>query len=465
MLVFQTQFSINNDATIQQLKDVGIKWILGSPHTSFKEEDLVSDEINFSYKNADEAIQIIESSNTSYEGLGIRYEKSGNSNDYWVTEVVGAKYENDYKITIQIFWQSDIGSRQIPKPKRPHIVKLILDEFGVAKDGELEVRDSAYNLNEQDLGLVDKIINGETSNKMPIVYISRQDDDTLFVDPKVITYHILGLAHVIVEPNRSFSYKLMDLSARQNVYGGAVGIYWPENMNHTRLFPYGKLHTPTDMGKKITDIIRETLISQKIDRKVTWAYIKELHFKNKLATLKEKGEVELDEYIRNFDEELKAKDEQVEQLENTINNLRQQLKGLRLKDENNSLLQAGENEELYPNEYNDLILTILNNELKNIQDKTRKKILLESLLASNQISGFKKQFMKKLHDVFDNYTSLSPKKRQILKGLNFEISEEGKHYKLKYKNYPAFQFTFAKTTSDNRAGKNNISTIKNNLFY
>ncbi len=301
---------------------------------------------------------------------------------------------------------------------------------------------------------------------MPVIYISVSDDNKPYINPENVAHHLAGMAHVIVEPDRAFSYKIMELTSRQNVYLGAVGIYWPYGMGNTRLFPYGKYQAPSDLEKDITRIVKEALLSQQLVREATWSYLKDLHFKTKIKLLRDKGSTELNEYMFTFDGELEAKNEQIHFLGLEINRLRTHINALNKEVQTeSSILTPGEEEELYPNEYNDLLITILHSELQNAEEGSRKALLLNSLINANKISGYKNRIIDGLKEVFDNFSKLSPRDKQVLQDIGFTISEEGKHHKLIFKNDKRYQFTVAKTASDYKAGKNNISTIKNKLFY
>ena len=63
-----------------------------------------------------------------------------------------------------------------------------------------------------------------------------------------------------------------------------------------------------------------------------------------------------------------------------------------------------------------------------------------------------------------NYSGLNKKLNQELKQLGFTITEDGKHYKLTYFDDNRYTITMAKTPSDGRAGKNNVSEINKKLF-
>ncbi|MBZ2061554.1 hypothetical protein K1J01_04025 [Streptococcus sanguinis] len=63
-----------------------------------------------------------------------------------------------------------------------------------------------------------------------------------------------------------------------------------------------------------------------------------------------------------------------------------------------------------------------------------------------------------------DYNGLNGKLKQDLKQLGFSVSDDGKHYKLTYFNDKRYIIPMAKTPSDGRAGKNNVSNINNKVF-
>ena len=57
-----------------------------------------------------------------------------------------------------------------------------------------------------------------------------------------------------------------------------------------------------------------------------------------------------------------------------------------------------------------------------------------------------------------SYTHLDVYKRQLI-DLGFEITEDGKHYKVTYYGDDRYHTVFAKTPSDGRSGKNNAQAV------
>ena len=71
---------------------------------------------------------------------------------------------------------------------------------------------------------------------------------------------------------------------------------------------------------------------------------------------------------------------------------------------------------------------------------------------------------KTLKNLFKDYKNLSGVKKQVLKEMGFEITDDGKHYRLTYYGDDRYKTTIAKTGSDWREGKNIAATILKNMM-
>ncbi len=66
--------------------------------------------------------------------------------------------------------------------------------------------------------------------------------------------------------------------------------------------------------------------------------------------------------------------------------------------------------------------------------------------------------------ILRNYDGMSAKTKQALNDLGFEITEDGKHYKVAYYGNGRYQTTYSKTPSDGRTGKNSAQQTINMVF-
>jgi len=99
--------------------------------------------------------------------------------------------------------------------------------------------------------------------KNPIVYVSASFYGGYTLDVNRLANDLSGMAHVVVEPNRPFSLRLKLEANSENVYGGSIGIYWPDGGGR-RSFFLGKTHeTPDELAKAIFDEVRLALTNRR----------------------------------------------------------------------------------------------------------------------------------------------------------------------------------------------------------
>lgn len=127
-------------------------------------------------------------------------------------------------------------------------------------------------------------------------------------------------------------------------------------------------------------------------------------------------------------------------------------------------LSNGSEKEFFQDEKKELILSVLSDSLASIKEDTRRKDIVQDIIQQNTIKdvlGKKREEVKRL---LTDYSGINGKLRQELQQLGFTITEDGKHYKLTYFNDKRYIIHMAKTPSDGRAGKNNVSNINNKVF-
>lgn len=71
---------------------------------------------------------------------------------------------------------------------------------------------------------------------------------------------------------------------------------------------------------------------------------------------------------------------------------------------------------------------------------------------------------ERLKTLMTGYKTMSAPMRQELMDMGFDISEDGKHYKLTYRNDPRYYTTISKSGSDHREGKNIVSKITRTML-
>lgn len=102
--------------------------------------------------------------------------------------------------------------------------------------------------------------------------------------------------------------------------------------------------------------------------------------------------------------------------------------------------------------------------LKNLGQKTRRWDVLSDILQNNAYQNTADERERIIKTLFKDYKTLSASMRQQLLELGFEITEEGKHYRLTYYGDGRYKTTIAKTGSDWREGKNIASVILKSMM-
>ncbi|WP_157515315.1 hypothetical protein [Luteimonas abyssi] len=464
MLTFKTQFPISSSTTMEELLECCRTWIKKSPHTKLSNsipEDASNGKFGDDEESANFASYISESNSTG----GVRYEKTDNEDVRWVTDVVGHKTEDAFWVSIQLNVDSELPVERLEQGKRPYIVKLLMERFSGGHDGSLPVTDQPTYLAETDTDLAEQIICASTGSVMPVVYASRDSKEELLIDPSRLSKWISGMAHVIVEPSRRFSSQIMRQVYGENVYGGAVAIYWPDGIGKWTYLP-GKWNSSEALNAAISRKVRMSLLYQRARRECTWSYLQEMVSRQKLDELRASGSGNIDEYIEHFDREIAAKDEEILRLEAEIIRVRYSKRGERSSPgsgENSIVLQTNETD-LYQGEQLGLITDALQVAAESSEQHSRRRQVFDSLIDNNENPGDREDLLDRLKETLRNYTSLTSPVRSELEDIGFVIYEEGKHYKLLFQDDSRYPFTLPKTGSDWRGGLNAFSDLKKKVF-
>ena len=106
-----------------------------------------------------------------------------------------------------------------------------------------------------------------------------------------------------------------------------------------------------------------------------------------------------------------------------------------------------------------MVLGVLTEALAATEHATRRADVLADVLESNPYYRLSEERKQRIKNLFKGYKSLTGAMRQELASLGFEITEEGKHYKITYRGDQRYMVTVGKTPSDNRSGSNNAAMI------
>jgi regulator of replication initiation timing len=204
-----------------------------------------------------------------------------------------------------------------------------------------------------------------------------------------------------------------------------------------------------------------------INALLTDRYVSQKAEKAEAERARQKAENEVESFIGAFDEDNKNLRKQIEELTRVNTSLQMENQGLRAKlsgVEDVPILFLGVEEEFYQGEIKEMILDAVAENLKSVGQKTRRADVLNDVLQNNDYRRVSEERERVVKIMFKEYKTLLPSMRQQLQELGFEITEEGKHYRLTYYGDDRYKTTFSKTGSDWREGKNMASTIIKNMM-
>jgi hypothetical protein len=467
MANFSTEFPIDQKNTVEGVIRLACEWISGSPHTQIQDSDLhdIPNNSERTVTVGGEQVTLAHANGKDLEIGGMRYVRTEETLQ-WTTSIVTLKTQETQHLSIQIICEGLNTAARLPPPKKPYFIRQALTELGGGLDGEIPVTDKPFRLSDGEEEIAAALIIGTAKNTLPIVYISAGSRDGHQVNADEIARFVSGMAHVVVEPSRAFSFKVKSLTEARNVFGGTVGVYWPNSQARSAYYLDDETPNPRAVQIEVAKDIRVALSNRRQVTPCTWSNLKETVARNRIERLKSAGSTELQEYIDAFDADLSAKQARVNEAEDEIARLSAEVRRLSVATQSSAsgLIQRGKEQDLYQHEIVDIIIDALTDANRVARDGSRRQHVLQDLIAANPASGARQALENEIKSLLKSYQEMDSKTRNALARLGFDLSEDGKHYKAVFQGDGRYTFSFSKTSSDHRAGKNLASDINNTLF-
>lgn len=474
MLLYSTTLRINNTLSRDGFIQMVIQWNQSSPHPDSVIPDVrFNGEHNIRFGNDALWLAIEEYRNKNI--IAARFEKR---------ESDGAIWDTDYIMnfdTMEMTIQLDRGYTENAKMEDlqfsiPHFITMLIDGKYLQDDNGLSVLRQAVAISEENLSLLTDIINGRAHYRLPVVYVSKTACNRDPVNVGRLCSKLKGAAHILVQADKQTNGKIRSICDENNEYFGGVGIYFP-NGKHRRFLYRSYVGSDNILMDKVTRSVFQYMNAQKKPLLSTWHGVNNALLKDRYASQKaekaeaelarQKAESEVETYIGAFDADNAKLRQQIEELTRTNTSLQLENQGLREKlnsiDEV-PILFLGDEEEFYQGEIKEMILDAVAEKLRNLRAKTRRWDVLNDILENNDYQNIRDERENMVKTMFKDYKTLSSTMRQQLLEMGFEVTEEGKHYRLTYFGDGRYKTTIAKTGSDWREGKNIAAVILKNMM-
>lgn len=460
--IFSTAFPVNPSKTIDDLAMMIQNWIAGSPHRNLTREELADiAKDGFICVKGPVSLETIRIDNTQ-QHYGIRLvEQSRDS--VRTTEVIGYRAPKEFSVAVvHDFEAHKIGVPREIAVNKPRIVNDLLAMLGGDYDGlTLRVQNKPFRVTPDDAEFVAEIINNESNNALPVIYLSKDRNNLTLLPPDRLAFTLGGMAHVVVEPSWDFSILMRQRTDGRNVFGGAIGIYWPNGRRQISL--------PSAVGNIETilyDRVRETALYSLLQQELRFQGLQSIQATKKLDKLKTSHQEGVEEFVTLADEELKRKDARIRELEAEVYVNKQRSETRKRRIDDSELLRSPNVAELYPGELRDMLIDALTGCLGMVQKDSRREDAIKAILAANMATGERDRIAHELHTIFN----AAPRKMTLtivnhLRSLGFEIEQCGNsHYQIFVPGNERRRYTLASTPSDNHGRKNELSGIKRYLL-
>jgi len=171
----------------------------------------------------------------NWNAIGFRHDLPDNQGRLWRTDCVLRRSaadgeENIIRLRTQCIPR--VPGAHLESPRKPYLIKALLKNRWGGTDALLAVSDQPVWLEDskEGLAIARAVTVGDAVKWLPAVYISALDKGSWLLrehEIEKLAYDLGGIAHVVVEPDREFSFHLRDATEGRNAYRGTIGLSIP----------------------------------------------------------------------------------------------------------------------------------------------------------------------------------------------------------------------------------------------
>lgn len=474
-MIFATEFPVSQQFDRGRFIATIVSWLRGTTYSRIFDDktsyDLDGSSADLKSDNGETLTLRELNEHPRFEAIGFRHDNP-DGNRLWRTEGVLRRDRSGNNGLFRIKTQC-IATAMMEEthfPRKPYLIKTLIQDGNTGLDGLFEVSDKPVHLGEQDLDLAQAIVSGDASNYLPVAYISAATGQPALSGDDIakLAYDLGGIAHVVVEPSRNFSFALRDRANGKNVYGGYAGIFMPGQGLQVRIAPESGAAQFREKIRRVGASIRSQIPQTGWD----WVDFQEENFRT--LRQREKNKLSAEQMEEIYTQEIKTKDEQIKTKEELIRDLQSQLAQRRVVISSdryegemlNEAVQGLIGPEVYEGEFSDRVryavhLALTNAEAQGIDKRTQ--VVLNLLLKNTAVSQELGELRDELRRSGKDAKKAAESMQRLLARHGYSIKGDNKHIRLEAApGYMGLEsITLPKTPSDARGPKNMISDIEN----
>lgn len=501
MLLFSTILEIENKLTKDDFIRLVIEWNQNGHPSSVIADIEWNGERNIRFEDANKWLETQEYRNKNI--IAVRYEKREEDGAVWDTDYI----MNFSSMKMAVRLDRSFVEKAITVDAKfytPFFISLLIDKGYIKRDGNLEVRRRPLMITDDNLDLLVNVINGKAKYRLPVVIITKTFYDEDPVDVAKLSKELKGVAHVFVQETNCTNPKIKEMCAGRNEYYGAIGIYHPNPaIGHRRYLYRMSEGIDTILSEKVTRTVMQYSNSQMVGPLYTWFGVNNAILQDRLTskreenaeaeagrrlalyellTLKsdldqkkesmkqqamEEAKAEADRILESFEEDMQKKDAEIERLSSELEKKERELSWLKAKMDSMTdvpIIIAGDEDDFYPGEAKDFVLSAVKKELDATEPRTRRHDVLKDILAANDYQAEGENRAAGVKRLLSSYSGMTPRLKKGLEDIGF-IFDPSDHQKVKYYGDDRYTIIYASTPSDKgHGGKNNARTTIKKAF-
>lgn len=363
------------------------------------------------------------------------------------------------------------GVARLEPPRRPHIVRAILERGAGGRDGQLAVQTAPHRLSSDDDGslLAAEIIAGRASQRLPVIYVSAPGQGRWIVEETVLdrlALDLAGVAHVALEPSRDLSFRVRDLTDGRNPYGGTVGIALPEIGIVRRLFIGWALPDAEALIHAVKALVLDLRTDMARQGGLDWLDLQEAVLREQRR--RDRSRLSAEETERLWQEELSGKDERIAELEQQLAEMGRQKATNPAGELGGSRVPSALGRELYAGEVMDRLCAALSDIVARGADQgwdSRSLALFQAALRSFPPAPGLQDLREDLRRATQDPARIGTELPAMLARLGYTRKSDNKHIRMEPPEglLGAHPVTVPKTPGDHRSGENLRAQIERDL--
>lgn len=453
-----------------------LAWIRGMKHGTrlfdgLTPEVLAGDDIRLTAPEGEALMLRALGRDGDWQATGCQYDYVDPDRRLWRTEAVLRALPgrgNLLRVRAQCLAVETLVRLEVPK--RTHLIRAIIEEGHALPDGALTPSTRPVMLTDDDAGLTlaGQIVTGGATDFLPTVYVSAKGQAVWALSRKAINklaLDLAGVAHVVVEPSREFSFDLRDRVAGRNVYGGTIGLATAGEGVVQRFYLGAVLPDEQALVQKVQ--AGAIALRSRMPSLGGWDWLDLQDEILRRHSEADRHRLSSGEIEKLWQEELALKEARIAELQAELEEARKlpppELAGDAVLPWRQDLLP-----EIYRGEMSDRIRAALAFCLEKGTDAgwdKRSLAVFENLLAASPAESELEEFREELKRATRDQARLNTAVKHLMTRHGFIEKSENSHSKLEpLPEYPGLDsITLMKTPSENRGLKNLKSQIEANL--